>query len=165
VEKQDLELAGQVTLAPVPGGPAGRLGPHALLSVYVIMKFSRNQELAKQFLVDLALDYREPFLRSEFYNLPCFPGSVPDLGQLLADDATARPSGKYGLLAEAAGWTTNWGHPGPDNAALEEVFHQYVIPQMFSAAARGEMSAEDSVRAAEAQIAPIFDKWRERGKL
>ena len=36
---------------------------------------------------------------------------------------------------------------------------------MFAAAARGEMTAEEAVEAAEAQIKPIFDKWRERGKI
>jgi multiple sugar transport system substrate-binding protein len=36
---------------------------------------------------------------------------------------------------------------------------------MFAAAARGEMTAEDAVKAAEAEMRPIFDKWRERGKI
>jgi multiple sugar transport system substrate-binding protein len=36
---------------------------------------------------------------------------------------------------------------------------------MFAAAARRELSAEEAVSAAEAQIKPIFEKWRERGKI
>lgn len=32
-------------------------------------------------------------------------------------------------------------------------------------AARGEMTAEDAVAAAESQMQPIFQKWRERGKI
>jgi hypothetical protein len=36
---------------------------------------------------------------------------------------------------------------------------------MFAAAAQGEMSPEEAVREAEAKINPIFDKWRERGKI
>jgi multiple sugar transport system substrate-binding protein len=36
---------------------------------------------------------------------------------------------------------------------------------MFAAAARGEMSAEEAVAGAEAQMKPIFEKWRERGKI
>ena len=135
------------------------------MSVYVIWKFSRNQEMAKQFLVDLALNYREAFLRSEFYNLPAFPGAVPDLGELVANDARAQPPDKYALLADATRWSTNLGHPGHTNAAVDEVVNQYLIPQMFAAAARGEMTPEEAVRAAEAQIKPIFEKWRERGKI
>jgi multiple sugar transport system substrate-binding protein len=165
VEKQDPKLASQIALAPVPAGPAGQLSPPSVMSVYVIWKFSRNQEMAKQFLVDLALNYREVFLRSEFYNLPAFPGAVPDLGELVANDARAQPPDKYALLADATRWSTNLGHPGHTNAAVDEVVNQYLIPQMFAAAARGEMTPEEAVRAAEAQIKPIFEKWRQQGKI
>ena len=36
---------------------------------------------------------------------------------------------------------------------------------MFAAAARGQQTPEEAVAAAEAEIKPIFDKWRERGKI
>jgi multiple sugar transport system substrate-binding protein len=165
VEKQDPELAKQVALAPFPAGPAGRLGPSLGMGVYVIWKFARNQEAAKQFLVDLALSYREAFARSEFYNFPAFPGAVTDLVPLLANDPLAQPAGKYALLAQATEWSTNVGHPGHANAATDEVFNQFIVPRMFAAASRGEMTAEEAVRAAEAQMVPIFEKWRERGKI
>lgn len=83
---------------------------------------------------------------------------------MLASDP-ALPSGKYGLLAQATQWSTNVGHPGSANAAIDEVFNQYLIPQMFSAVVRGEMTPEESVRAAQDKITPIFQKWRERGKI
>jgi multiple sugar transport system substrate-binding protein len=126
---------------------------------YVIWKFARNQEAARQFLIDLAVDYRQAFERSGFYNLPSFPGAVTDLPGLLAREP------KYSLLTDAAGWSTNLGHPGYANAAVDEVFTQFVIPEMFATAARGEMSAEEAVAGAEAQMTPIFEKWRERGKI
>ncbi len=59
----------------------------------------------------------------------------------------------------------NIGHPGHDNAATSEVFFAFLIPQMFAAAARGELTAEEAVKRAHAQAVPIFDKWRERGKI
>ena len=34
---------------------------------------------------------------------------------------------------------------------------------MFARAARGEVSAKQAVADAEAQINPVFDKWRARG--
>jgi multiple sugar transport system substrate-binding protein len=127
------------------------------MSIYVIWKFSENQEAAKRFLVDLASDYREPVVESRFLQLPSFPGAVDDLPALLSD--------RYRLLAGAAEWTTNVGYPGHTNAAIDEVVNTSLITQMFAAAARGEMSAEESVRAAEAKIKPIYDKWREQGKI
>jgi multiple sugar transport system substrate-binding protein len=164
IEQQDPRLAEKIGLLPPPAGPAARLFPHSV-HTYVIWKFSTNQELAKQFLVDLALDYREACLHSQFYNLPSFPGSVADLPGILAADATARPAGKYEGLADAAGWSTNIGHPGDTNGAVTEVFNQFLVSQMFVAAARGEVSAEEAVAATTAQIKPIFDKWRARGKI
>jgi multiple sugar transport system substrate-binding protein len=164
IEDQDPSLATQIALAPLPAGPARRLGPTQAMGVYVIWRFSRNQEAAKQFLVDLVLDYREAFVRSEFYNLPSFPGAVPDLEELVAKDA-AQPLGKYALLDDATEWSTNLGHPGHVNAAVDEVVNQYLISKMFAAAARGEMSAQEAVKAAEAQMKPIFEKWREKGKI
>jgi multiple sugar transport system substrate-binding protein len=164
LEAQDPALAAKVGLLPAPAGPAGAASPY-IVSVYFIWKFSENQEAAKQFLVDLAVASREPFLQSQFLQIPTFPGTVADLPSALAADARAQPPGKYALLADAADWSTNVGHPGHSNAAMEEVIKASVISQMFAAAARGDMTAEDSVRAAEAEIKPIYDKWRERGKI
>jgi multiple sugar transport system substrate-binding protein len=160
IEEQDPALAEKVGLRPAPAGPAGRIFPHAA-QTYMIFKFSPNQEFAKQFLVDLALAYREPFLRSRFYNMPAFPGSVPDLTEIVAAEA----AGKYDLLVDASKWSTNIGHPGDTNPAVAEVYHQGLLSKMFVAAVRGELSAEDAVKRAHAEAVSIFDKWRERGKI
>ena len=136
-----------------------------MVGCYVIWKFSPYPDLAKQFLVDLSLSYRDAFLRSAFYNLPAFRGAVPDLADLVTKDPIARPPDKYALLAKAVDWSTNLGSPGPFNAAIDEVINGVVLSKMFSAAARGQMSAADAVAAAEAEMRPIFDKWRERGKI
>jgi multiple sugar transport system substrate-binding protein len=165
VEDQNPELAEKIALAPLPAGPTGSLGPPSLMGLNVIWKFSDNQETAKQFLVDRALNYRDAFVRSGFYNLPAFPGAIPDLVELVGNDPRAKPSDKYALLAGATQWSTNLGHPGHANAAMDEVFNQFLVPKMFAAVARGEMTAEEAVKAAEAQMKLIFEKWRERGKI
>jgi multiple sugar transport system substrate-binding protein len=115
--------------------------------------------------VDLATDYREAFIQSQYLQIPSFPGAVKDLGDLVASDARAQPPGKYGLLTAAAEWTTNIGHPGYSNAAIDEVVKESLISQMFAAAARNEMSAQEAVRGAEAKIKPIYEKWRAQGKI
>ncbi len=163
-EQQNAKLAPKLALARVPAGPAGPIGG-ALSPAYVIWNFAEQTELAKEFLVDLVSDYREGFVRSEFYNLPAFPGGVTDIDGILAADAAADPKGKYSVLANAAEWSTNFGHPGHDNAAVEEVVTKYIVPKMFAAAARGDMSAEAAVREAETQVKQIFDKWRGQGKI
>ena len=165
-EQQDPELASQIALAPAPIGPSGAQARGVyVLGSYVIWKFTPQPELAKQFLVDLALVYRDAFLQSSFYNLPAFPGAVPDLAALVATDPAARPPNKYALLADATSWSTNIGSPGFLNAAIDEIINLPLLSKMFSAAARGQMSPADAIAAAEAEMRPIFEKWRERGKI
>jgi multiple sugar transport system substrate-binding protein len=165
-EQQNPELASKIALAPVPIGSAGdRPRSTHPLGSYVIWKFSPNIELAKQFLVDLSLAYRDAFLQSGFFNLPAFPGAVPDLADLVAKDPAARPQNKYAVLGGAVDWSTNVGSPGHFNAAVDEVFNLSLLSKMFSAVARGEVSPVDAVAAAEAEMRPIFAKWRERGKI
>jgi multiple sugar transport system substrate-binding protein len=164
IEGQDPQLATKIGLLPAPDGPAGRHASY-VVGVYVIWNFAENPEPAKQFLVDFTLASRQSFLKSELYNFPSFTGAVPDLADVVRADTGAQPPGKYGLLAQAAGWSTNVGHPGSANAAVDEVFNSFLVPKMFAAAARGEMSPEEAVKAAEAQMKPIFEKWRERGKI
>jgi multiple sugar transport system substrate-binding protein len=164
IEAQDPNLAAKIQLLPIPRGSRDRLAPY-VVGVYMIWKFSPSQEAAKRFLVDLATDYREPFIQSQYVQIPSFPGAVNNLGELVANDARAQPPGKYGLLAEAAEWSTNLGHPGYSNAATDEVIKASLISQMFASAGRGEMSPEESVRAAEAKIKPIYERWRQQGKI
>ena len=164
LEAQDSGLAAKIGLLPAPKGPAGTASPY-LVSKYVIWKFAQNREAATRFLVDLATANREPFLHSQFLQVPSFPQAVPDFAAVVSNDGKARPPDKYQLLVDAAGWSTNVGHPGHTNAAVDEVVQLSVISQMFAAAARREVSAEEAVKTAEAKIKPIYEKWRERGKI
>ena len=164
IEKQRPALAAQIGLLPLPAGPAGNQSPY-VVGTYVIWKFAQNPEAAKQFLVDLAQQSRGELIHSELYNLPSFPGAVPDLSAVVTGDAVAQPPDKYGLLAGAERWTTNMGHPGYANAAVDEVYDRTIVTRMFAVAARGTMTAEEAVMAAEAEMRPIFEKWRERGKI
>jgi len=164
LEDQDPSLAGKVGLLPVPKGPAGTASPY-VVSIYVIWKFAENQETAKQFLIDLASAYRDSFRESQYLQLPSFPDALPDIAELVATDPRAQPPDKYRVMAGAAAWSTNVGHPGHTNVAHDEVVRTSIISQMFAAAARGEATPEEAVTAAEAKIRPIYDKWRERGKI
>ena len=164
LEIQDAALAANVALLPAPSGPAATASPY-VVSAYMIWKFSENQEAAKRFLVDLASDYREAFLQSQYLQLPSFPGAVGDVAAVVATDAKSQPPDKYRVLAGAADWMTNVGYPGHANAAVDEVVKASLISEMFGVAARGELSPEEAVRAAEAKIKPIFEKWRERGTI
>jgi multiple sugar transport system substrate-binding protein len=164
-EKQDPAMARNILLAPALAGPAARLSPAGNQSTYVIWNFAENQEAAKHFLVDLIVGYRDAFINSELYNFPAFPGSVPDLADLLAKAPGVEPAGKYAVLAEGPDWSTNVGHPGYTNAAVDDIFNRNIVPKMFAAVARGQMTAEAAVTSAAAEVTAIYDHWREQGKI
>jgi multiple sugar transport system substrate-binding protein len=102
-------------------------------------------------------NYNDAFLASEFYNFPSFPKSVTDLrGKLAADKHNPQ---QYLILADAEKWSAYPGYPGHTTAAIDEVFNTFVIPNMFARVAKGEQSAEDSAKQAEAEMQRIFAKW------
>ena len=62
------------------------------------------------------------------------------------------------MLSSALDWSTNVGFPGYATAGIDEVFNTFVIPTMFARVARDEATPEDAVRAAQAEIARIFER-------
>ena len=157
-ERENPEIARKIGLVPALAGPVRRIAAEHVMNCYVIWKFAANIDGAKQFLVDLVGSFGSVFRESEFYNFPCYPTTVPDLTQLLADDK-AEPPGKYKVLTNVLDWSTNVGYPGYATAGIDEVFNTFVIPTMFARVARGETSPEDAAAAAHKEIERIFARW------
>src|SRR5689334_21638074 len=111
----------------------------------MIWRFAEKIEGAKRFLADYGAGLRRAFLASGFQNMPAWSGAVPDLAELVANDATASPSDKYALLADAPAWTTNIGHPGYTNAAIGEAWNRGLIPRMCARAATSKFSPEEAL--------------------
>jgi multiple sugar transport system substrate-binding protein len=134
---------------------------------YSIWKFARHKSYAQRFLIDLCTSYKEATIASKLYNFPSFPGAFPfkDIRKAAAAD-THKPNGKYTILTTIAEkYTHNIGYPGTTNAAMDQIFSQYLIPQMFAQVSQGKMSAEDSVSAIDKEVRKIFAQWKGRGKL
>jgi multiple sugar transport system substrate-binding protein len=159
-EKDNAEMSKAIQLTPALKGPVRRIASEHVMSCYAIWDFAENKEGAKQFLIDYLASFGEAFKASEFYNFPCFPSTVPDLAQQLANDPKAVPPDKYKVLANVLDWATNVGYPGYATAAIDEVFNTFVLPTMFAKAAQDVMTPEESARAAEKEIKRIFDKWK-----
>ena len=164
-EDQNPSLAKNTGLAAIPRGPVQRLGLEHIMGVYTIWKFSKNKSLAKRFIADLEINYAQAFTHSKYYNFPAFRGAVHNYNKILASDPHT-PKGKYVLLGRIASkYTTNVGHPGFANAAVDEVWNKYLIPQMFAEVAQDKSSAADAARSMQGQFKDIFAKWRRRGKI
>jgi multiple sugar transport system substrate-binding protein len=161
-EGQNPALAQNTAILPIPKGPRQALGLEHVMGVHTIWKFAQEKALAKKYIRDQQLAYIGHFLNSKFYNFPAWPKAVPNIRKKLARD----PSGKYTVLDRISRTaTTNVGHPGYSNAAIDEVFNTWLIPQMFAQVAQGNKSAAESVRDTTTEVRRIFRKWRGRGKI
>ena len=164
-ENQRISLSDRIWLAKGLEGPARRIALVHLMNVYTIWKFADNIEGAKQFLVDYVGNFRQGFLASQFYNMPCFPQTVPDLDALLVNDAQATPRDKYKVFADVSAWTTNVGYPGYANAAIDEIFRTWLISTMFAQTASGRLTPEQALHQADQEVQRIFQAWGSRGKV
>ena len=163
-ENKKLPIADKICLAKTPQGPASRLIPTGG-GGFIIWKFAKNIEAAKKYLIDRTGRSRGRFLAGGFFNMPTFPGAVPDLILLLANDSSATPPDKYQVLSDAGEWHTNYGHPGYSNPAISEVSKIGLIPAMFASAATGKMTPDEALTQADQEVRKIYDKWRTLGKV
>src|SRR5262245_38652538 len=167
---------------PALKGPAGiMLASEHVMSGYVVWKFSKSQESAKEFLVALIDASRESMLASKLYNFPSFYGAVSDPGMPMSrkydsgaawiakqcsnDPFGSKPADKLALLAKALPWSTNLGYPGFANPAEGEIFDTYLITDMFAKAATGALAPKDSMTEASNRAKEIFNKWRKKGMV
>jgi multiple sugar transport system substrate-binding protein len=162
---------------PALKGPTGiQLASEHAMSGYVVWKFSKNQDAAKEFLVSLVDASRDAMRASKLYNFPSFYGAVaePDTpmhqkqeagaawvaAQCNEDPFGSTPPNKLAVLAQSLPWSTNLGYPGYANPAEGEIFDTYVITDMFAKAATGALSPKDAMLEASTRCKQIFDKWR-----
>jgi len=165
-ESQNPDLARKTSILPIPAGHH-RLGLEHVMGVYTIWNFTSKsqQKLAKRFIADLELNYASAFKNSKYYNFPAFPKAVYQYRKRLAADPHL-PKRKYVILDTIARkYTFNVGYPGFSNAAVDEIFNKFLIPQMFAEVAQGKSSPADAARAASREMKSIFAKWRKLKKI
>jgi multiple sugar transport system substrate-binding protein len=165
-QETDPETANDIFFtAPLRGPADARAASHVMYN-WIVPNHATNPAAAKEFLLHYTANLDVVAWQSKLYDFPAYPDVVPDLKKWLdTDPFGAQPPGKLALLGDAVNWSTNVGYPGTANTAEGEVFATFVIPNMFARAARGEVSAQQAVADAEAQVRPIFDNWRARGLI
>lgn len=167
-EAMGLPFSDQLWVWPIPKEVV-RQGLEHVMGVYVTWKFSKNQELAKKYLIDQQLAYEQHFIQSQFYNFPAWTNAVKGgfktIHKLTAGDKH-KPLGKYTILATIAQrYTTNAGSPGFSSAGIGEIFDSFLIPQFAAQVAQGKMTADDAAKQAEKQFKAIFAKWKAQGLM
>jgi multiple sugar transport system substrate-binding protein len=168
LQKIDPEAADNIGLVQALKGPRGDQHASAhVWNIYLIPDYVEEGpelEAAKEFLLHLTANYNQAVFNSELYNFPAFESTVPQLEGWLANDPFgSRPADKLTVLLTAKDWVTYLGWPGPSNPAVAEVYATNIIPTMMGRAALGEVTPEEAIAEAEAQINDIFANWRDRG--
>ena len=135
--------------APLPAGPAGA---YLLFLNHsdAIMKYSKNQKLAKDFLkwIHQPDNYGKWFQSQEAY-------SVGATKKWENDPMWAKVDGPLKMFRTAAQNTRLFGYAGPSTAKSTEVFTKYIITDMYAKAAQG-MKAEDAVAWADGELKKIY---------
>jgi multiple sugar transport system substrate-binding protein len=134
--------------APLPKGPAGQFGFH-LLQSNMLMKYSKNQDAAKQFLTWLhqEANYRKFFESQKGFATPCTAKWEED--PLWNVDPVMTPYKVAAKLGQAPGFA------GPPDAKAQEGLSKYIITDMYAKAVQG-MPAEESVKWAESELKKIY---------
>jgi multiple sugar transport system substrate-binding protein len=156
-QKTNPSVADKIYIWKTPAGPVRRLA--AQPNSYVIWKFSRNQEAAKEFLRHYASHWTDAFKASEGYDHPMFENLVPKPMPILSNDPTSHPADKLKILETAIEWHDIYGYPGPDTPAIDEIANNFIIPDMMANAATGKMTPEEAMKWAESEISATFKKW------
>jgi multiple sugar transport system substrate-binding protein len=134
--------------APLPKGPAGQFGFH-LLQSNMLMKYSKNQDAAKEFLKWLHSEaqYRKFFESQKGFATPCTAKWEDD--PLWNVDPVMTPYKVAAKLGQAPGFA------GPPDAKAQEGLSKYIITDMYAKAVQG-MPAEESVKWAESELKKIY---------
>jgi multiple sugar transport system substrate-binding protein len=159
-EREKMPIDSKIMISQALKGPVRRIAAEHVMNCHVIWEFAENKEGAQKFLIDFMDHFHEGFVAGQYYNFPCFPRTVPDLQKEIANDPRANPPDKYKVLGNVLDWATNVGYPGYASAGISEAFSTWVIPTMFASVARGDQTAEDAAKAAEAEYKRIFARWK-----
>jgi multiple sugar transport system substrate-binding protein len=135
--------------APLPAGPAGGF----LLFLnhsHAVMKYSKNQKLAKDFLRWLHKkdNYGKWFATQEGYSVGATKAweNDPMWGKL---DEPLK------MFRTAARNTRIFGYAGPSTGKATEAFTKYIITDMYAKGVQG-MKAEDAVKWAEGELKKVY---------
>jgi multiple sugar transport system substrate-binding protein len=156
IERQGMKVPGKQTpLADVinhdlpPRGPAGRFSAAAVNGIGM-WKFSKNQDLAKEFLkyhfdpkqqndfIAQSLGYNQPLLK-RYVNHPVWQSNP-----------------KFNFALRIGDIVHTIGYPGQPTGHSQTVFDLYVVPDMFAQVVTGRSTPKEAIAWAENELRQIY---------
>jgi multiple sugar transport system substrate-binding protein len=134
----------------LPKGPAAQAALY-LPFQHSVMKYSKNQKLAKDFLKWLHQDanYGKWFEVNEGYSVGCTK-------KWEDNPMWAKIDKPLQVFRQAARQARMLGYPGPASAKATEAYSKYIIVDMYAKAVTGT-KAEDAVKWAEGELKRIYE--------
>jgi multiple sugar transport system substrate-binding protein len=136
-----------------PAGPGGKRVSVAAANVWMIWKFSKNQQAAKEFLVHLMENDREGMVQSRGYNMPYVNDGYKKPMPVIGTDP------KMQILQDFPKIVAFYGYPGPFTTPIQEVVNLFVLPDMFTRVARGQ-NVDEVVKWGTGEYRRIFAKHK-----
>lgn len=141
-------LQNKLSFVPPPSGTlTGANTP--TIQTWVMPKWSKVQDTAKQFLSDYFNQSGTAFQASTGYNMPMlnkfWAKPMPILGQ-----------GKFQILQNSPSWSRGTGWPGPPTPQAGQVATKYVMSGVFAKYVTGAMSLNEAVSYGVSQLKSIY---------
>ena len=141
------------SIAMEPAGPAGKRVSVSAANVYMVWKFSKNQQAAKEFLTYFMDTDKEGMVQSRGYNMPYLLGNAAKPMPIIGADP------KMQILQDFPKIVAFYGYPGPFTTAIQEVVNLFVLPDMFTRVARGQ-NIEEVMKWGMGEYQRIFAKHK-----
>ena len=163
------EIATDLWIAPPITGPAGTQPARAMvmaMPTLMIPAWNPTPTTAEALVREMIVQSGTVARASQLTYLPAFPGSMPDLNALLADDPfdDILPT-RLAPLAEAPLWTASGGWPGPLNPMIAEGHRQGLLVSMLADGATETMPDADAIAFTADAFELLAEPWRAAGLM
>jgi multiple sugar transport system substrate-binding protein len=136
-----------------PAGPGGKRVNTSAANVYMIWKFSKNQQAAKEFLTYFMDNDKQGMVQSRGYNMPYLQANYAKPMPVIGEDP------KLQILQDFPKIVAFYGYPGPFTTPIQEVVNLFILPDTFTRVARGQ-STDDAVKWCMGEYTRIFAKHK-----
>src|SRR5256885_4690438 len=129
--KDNPDVYRNLEIARTPLGPKGRFNGARTMS-YGVFNFSKNQDLAREFLYAMVADSHNGMEQSTGYNHPFLKKFTEKPMPVLGNEP------KLKLLQDFQDDVIFIGHPGPMTKTATGMYAKFIIPTMFAEVAKGK---------------------------
>jgi multiple sugar transport system substrate-binding protein len=136
-----------------PAGPGGKRVSVCAPNIFMVWKFSKNQQGAKEYLTALLDADKDGMVASRGYNMPFLNDNAKKPMPVIGADP------KTQILQDFPKIVAFYGYPGPYTPQIQEVANLYVLPDIFTKVARGT-SIEEAVKWGVGEYRRIFAKHK-----